>query len=371
MVEPQQQQQEQEQEQEQSPPHRVQTTIEDDWNNIVALSEYDAAVAAIESTFDRFRSGNQGERDAEHGDEHGDGDGGAPPLDRDVIAEIYEAARASLLANVARVVRPVHDNDYSDYVDRYHFVLDDSDDDDNDNDDNNDDNSEEEDSDGGESEEEEQEIDEEELVDAKAWENARELRTRVRTMAARVQSVRERVLKHTEEGVSSAVSGNLIDPQVRVVFDGEPEGDGDKDNDKDKNDLTSPCASEDKENLVDNNDGTRGSIRQRRNKPNACPLRNSLEELSELLKDPKWASLPNRIQSLQETIETVQRETSEDRVMSQTETAITSRYKNTIDASERRRVFGEDSGEDGDSLLAGSASMDPMDRLALFGQIFS
>mmetsp|Transcript_7784 Transcript_7784/g.19057 ORF Transcript_7784/g.19057 Transcript_7784/m.19057 type:complete len:302 (-) Transcript_7784:180-1085(-) len=295
------------------------TDFEEPCNNIVAQSDYEAALAAIESTFESFRLSQQQSQENEQS------------LDQELIAEIYRTAKISLLNNVKRVVRPIDDNDYNDYVDQYHFVLDeesDSDENDMDSDPNTEDESD---------DKEEEEIDLEELVDMKAWKDAQRLRTRIREMSNKVQTVRERVLKRTEDGILSSISENLVDKPVIIVFE---EADG--------ND-----ASDDKE-----NSGRNSNI----------ALQNSLRDLSKALKDPKWTRLPNRIQSLQNTIETVQKETSEDRVMSQTEIAILSQPKATIDES-RRRMLEDDSGNDENASNYNTANA--MDRLALFGQLFA
>ena len=274
-------------------------------NNIVAQSDYEAALAAIESTFESFLvSQPRQENDSN--------------LDQELIEEIYKTAKTSLLNNVKRIVRPIDDNDYNDYVDQYHVVLDEeSDNEDNDVQQSNVEESE---------DEGEEEIDLEELVDMKAWKDAQKLRTRIRTMSNTVQEVRERVLKNTEKSILSSISEQLVDQPVKIVFD-------DADEKENNNNIA---------------------------------LQDSLRELSKVLKDPKWARLPNRIQSMQNTIETVQKETSEDRVMSQTEIAITSQTKTVIDES-RRKMLEEGCDENAPNYNTANA----MDRLALFGQMFS
>mmetsp|Transcript_28634 Transcript_28634/g.61679 ORF Transcript_28634/g.61679 Transcript_28634/m.61679 type:complete len:372 (+) Transcript_28634:118-1233(+) len=356
---------------------------EEHGNNIVARSEYEAALAAIESSFDNFDFRLSLSQQHQHDDNNVDGDDNNPDralhvLDQEMITEIYQAAKASLLNNIKRVSRPINDDDYSNYVDQYHVVLDD--DDDSDNDDNykafNDDDigkndcSEENHKDDGE----EQEIDEEELVDKKAWKDAQALRTRIRTMAAMVQSVRERVLQHTEQGISSSVSKNLVDAPIQIVFDGEEECDARNHDNNDSNKEKHGDASNDKENLTRNDRASRGIPDLRNNADSSSSLEDSLKDLTKLLGNPQWTRLPNRIQSLQETIETIQKETAEDRILSQTEIAITSRYKDTIDKSARQKVFGEnyEKGNSSSSMNDDStAAMNPMDRLALFGQLFS
>lgn len=280
--------------------------VEEPCNNIVAQSDYEAALAAIESTFESFLvSQPRQENDSN--------------LDQELINEIYKTAKTSLLNNVKRIVRPIDDNDYNDYVDQYHVVLDEESD-------NEDNNVQESNVEETEEEEEEEEIDLEELVDMKAWKDAQKLRTRIRTMSKTVQDVRERVLKRTEESILSSISEQLVDQPVKIVFD-------DADEKENNNNIA---------------------------------LQDSLRDLSRVLKDPKWARLPNRIQSMQNTIETVQKETSEDRAMSQTEIAITSQTKTVIDESRRKAL---EAGCDENAPNYNTANA--MDRLALFGQMFS
>lgn len=309
------------------------TSIDESSNNIVAQSEYEAALAAIESTFDNFQVECENEN-----------------LDQELVEEIYAAAKKSLLNNVKRVVQPINDNAYSDYVDQYHMVLDDDDEESGDDCSVKGENTGKGKQNTGEDEDEE-EIDEEELVDQKAWKNARELRTRIRTMSAAVQIVRERVLNSTKEEISSSISTHLLEKPIRIVFDGE----------RDENDTKGIVGSDalnDKENVVQNKNSTKSPA-----------LQESLKDLSKLLNDPQWARLPNRMQSLQETVESIQKDTTEDRVISQTEIAITSRHKDTIENSARQKILGHDSEQGG--LLSSDSRINPMDRLALFGQIFS
>jgi hypothetical protein len=318
--------------------------ISEPCNNIVAQSDYDAALAAIESTFDNFQLSHRGHEIA-NSDQ---------PLDTELIEEIYKSAKASLLENVKRAVRPIDDNDYSDYVNQYHIIMEEESDDD--------------DEDvrsvqdlnlgNEESDEEEEEIDVEELVDMKAWNDAQELRTRIRTMSSTVQSVRERVLNLTEDGIMSSISSDLMDKAVEIVF-----------NDDDCNDRKgSDDAFDDKENNAQGMNAPTNTSRTKNN--NDCSdLQDSLRELSKILQHPKWKRLSIRVQSLQDTIETVQKEISDDRVMSQTEIAITSKYIPTVNESSRRKILEQDSKQDESSSNDGT--IDAMDRLALFGQLFS
>ena len=380
-----------------------QQTIEEPCNNIVAQSEYEAALAAIESTFDNFRlssrsrsqsqSQSQSQQRRQHHNRQNENDENPDDqqhqqrqhLDQEMIEGIYEAAKKSLLNNVKRVVRPINDNSYSDYVDQYHIVLDEESDDDNDNDNDDDDDQDAHilESKDNKDDDEEEEIDEEELVDMKAWKNAQELRTRIRTMSSTVQSIRERVLKRTEDGISSSISTHLVDKPIQIVFAVEDDNDNSNNNNNNSSnskeeggcDINTAIAvgdaSNNKENNVKNTCNGKHISKNivGRNNSDSSSLKDSLKDLSKLLQDPQWTRLPNRIQSLQDTIETIQKETTEDRIMSQTEIAITSRYKDTIDESSSRRKFlEEDCGED---RLSNNNTIKPMDRLALFGQLFS
>ena len=320
--------------------------IEEPCNNIVAQSDYDAALAAIESTFDNFQLSHQS-----HEDENLDHN-----VDQELIEEVYQAAKRSLLNNVKRVVRPIDDNDFSDFVDQYHYILEEE----SDNDDIDMSKGQGLTPENEESDEEEEEIDHEELFDMKAWNDAQELRTRIRTMSNTVQSVRERVLKCAEDDILSSISTQLIDKPVKIVFN-DDDGNGEEN--------TAGNTLDDKENNAQECSSVCKTSTSGNSNMDSTALQNSLRDLSNTLKDPKWARLPNRIQSFQETIEAIQKETNEDRVMSQTEIAITSQYNKTIDESSRRKLLEEDSEDE--ELSSKKSTTNAMDRLALFGQMFS
>lgn len=294
-----------------------QVEIEEPCNNIVAQSDYEAALAAIESTFDNFRLSQQSYENES--------------LDPELVEEIYKTAKTSLLNNVKRVVRPVHDDDYNNYVDQYHFV---SDDEESDSDENESPQPEEE----SAEEDAQEEIDMEELIDGKAWKDAQKLRARIREMSNKVQTVREEVLQYVDDGILSSISEHLVDRPVEIVFE--------NDNGNETSDGKENSAQATKRNIA---------------------LQNSLRDLTKVLKDPKWKRMPNRIQSLQDTIETVEKETSEDRVMSQTEIAILSKPKSTIDESRRKMLLEDETENEDPSYNTANA----MDRLALFGQLFA
>ncbi|KAG7348373.1 hypothetical protein IV203_017078 [Nitzschia inconspicua] len=271
-------------------------------NNIVAQSDYDAAVKAICSTFSEFE---QQHMDIPEG------------LDHERIAKIYQQAKESLLRNLNRITNPIADDDFHDYVDQYHFILEDDDDADEEfhlpaiEDELNE-------------EEEEEEIDEEELVDQTAWKDAQKLRTRIRNMSQTVQNVRERILEQCEKGVLASLDHHLMDRIVETV--------------------------EEEECSIDSTN----------------VLQESLRGLSQILQDPQWTKLPHRIQSVQDTIEAIQKETAADRPMSQTEIAILSQNseidETIVEASSKLR---EDSFEttEADKFTA-------IDRLAMLGQCF-
>lgn len=329
-------------------------------NNIVPQSEYQAALAAIESTFENFHRYQQDHDKHRH-----------PDLDHDMIEGIYKTAKQSLLHNVSRIVRPIEDNEYSDYVDQYHIVL-------NDDKDESDDEESVEDSqdrEKGESkdnsckeeyQEEKEEIDEEELIDKKALKNAQRLRTRIRSMSSTVKDIRERVLKRTEDKISSSISDHLIDIPIKFFI----ENDNIEEDNNIHADVTGHSA-EGKENIINLNTNTLDKSDSGKSRFNttidgtsSSSLQDSFKGLSQLLRDPRWLRLPSRINSLQDTIETIQKETSEDRFVSQTEIAITSQCKKTIVDESSRKLLEEYNGEE-------ESNFDPMDRLALLGQYFS
>jgi hypothetical protein len=258
-------------------------------NNIVAQSDYEAAIRAIEATF---------QQEQPNLNNHSDDD----PL----VREIFESAQASLLRNLSRMVQPMNDNDYHGLIDPYHIVQEDDDDDDE---------SVLEDSPQvEEQDDEDEEIDEEDLLDTRALQEAQELRSQVRALSKRVQQIRERVLQRESQTVENP------DSRVHVV---------------------GPS-------MVSNDDDDDDS------------LKSSLEQLSQLLHHSQWAKLPKQMQSLQDTIEVIQKEQQTGRTLSQTEVAIISR-NNSTEEDEHLRLPSS-SHEEGDDLLSAS------DRLVQFFQ---
>mmetsp|Transcript_11633 Transcript_11633/g.27868 ORF Transcript_11633/g.27868 Transcript_11633/m.27868 type:complete len:337 (+) Transcript_11633:232-1242(+) len=248
-------------------------------------------------------------------------------VDPELVKQFFVAAKSSLLHNFDRIVKPVPDDDYSDYVDQYHFVLDnkwsfeDEMEGENDSDRNG-----KEHADGADVEEEEPEIDEEELIDASAWMDARELRSRVRAKAARVQQLRERVLNGTTNRVTKiCLQPHVTDVKPEIIM-GEEE---------------SPIATTTTKNVNE-----------------------SLKALSLLLEDPKWQQFPERIQSLQDTIEVMQKDSAPNRLLSQTELAITGGRRNIAVAGNNNVVDGipEDATAEGQEVDVNQYK-DPMEDI--------
>mmetsp|Transcript_11634 Transcript_11634/g.27872 ORF Transcript_11634/g.27872 Transcript_11634/m.27872 type:complete len:337 (+) Transcript_11634:232-1242(+) len=248
-------------------------------------------------------------------------------VDPELVKQFFVAAKSSLLHNFDRIVKPVPDDDYSDYVDQYHFVLEnkrsfeDEIEEENDHDRNGKKHAYYDDDD----EEEEPEIDEEELIDASAWMDARELRSRVRAKAARVQQLRERVLNATKNRVTKiCLQPHVTDVKPEIIMGGE--------------ESTSATT-------------TTKSVNE------------SLKALSSLLEDPKWQQFPERIQSLQDTIEVMQKDSAPNRLLSQTELAITGGRRN-IAVTGNNVVDGipEDATAEGQEVAANQYK-DPMEDI--------
>jgi hypothetical protein len=219
-------------------------------NNIIAQSDYQAALKALEATF----------LDIDETD----------PIARD----LFQAAHASLVNNLSRMVQPVEDSAYHAWIDPYHVVEDDE------SDQEEEEVVEEQDDDD---EEQDEEIDEEDLLDTKALKEAQQLRSQVRNLSQRVQQIRERVLQKVE----SSSSSSQPQPDVRVQVEG----------------------AEQEESHAD--------------------LTSSMEGLSKVLNHSQWAKLPQHLQSLQDTIGVIQKENV--RQLSQTDVAIISRNNSEDD----------------------------------------
>lgn len=130
-----------------------------------------------------------------------------------------------------------------------------------------------------------EDIDEDhDLLDTKAWEDAQKLRQAVREVAARVQEARNQVVTESTRH-SLAETQTALDRVAPEIL---------------------PPLSEDSESSQQD-------------------LQVSLQALSELLQDSKWAQIPQEMERLQKTLQVVRKETSKDRPLSQTEVAIVSR----------------------------------------------
>lgn len=145
------------------------TSTEDNSNCIVAESDYQAALKAIESSFLTALEENN------------------DPITR----KMMEATHASLVQGLTRIVQPVSDQSYHDVVDPYHIVMDDDEVDDDSDDEH------------GEIEGEDMfEFDDEELLDTKAYATAKDKREQVRTLSRHIQQIRQRVLDRVAEEAS-------------------------------------------------------------------------------------------------------------------------------------------------------------------------
>lgn len=311
----------------------------------MAESDYRAAREAVASTFDEFLLEQE-----QPSSSNKDG-----PMDHQLVQEIYAAAKTSMLQHLERIVQPVSDQDYSDYVDQFHFVLE---------------NQQQDDDHGSRGagisdttldveDYDEFEIDDEELIDVHAWKDARELRSRVRTMSSRVQAIRERILQgSTDRVINTCLEPHLRDMRLEIVEDEDAKAADDQ---------------------------------------AVATMKVSLTSLSSLLQDPQWTKFPERIQSLQDTIEAIQKGSAPDRFLSQTEVAITGSEgpgsNNNISGSQREQDAMEDvlalkirlllegekhgydfdgnNGDDENEKENGMSDMTAVDRLALFGQVFS
>lgn len=156
-------------------------------NNVVAQSDYTAALQAMEATF-------------------------CDAIDQETdlaTRKLFQAAQTSLVQNLNGMIQPLDDDDYHGLVDPYHVVADDDDESESDSD---------YDYKSGEEEElkvDDEDFDEEDLLDTKALQEAQQLRSQVRSMSQRVQQIRERVLEESSKGRTTT----MVDPDVRVRVD--------------------------------------------------------------------------------------------------------------------------------------------------------
>lgn len=329
-------------------------------NNLVAESDYQAAVEAISSTFDAFIFQTNQTTDGMGGtedDTENKDDDRRMKNGQLLVQQIYETARQSMMTNLERIVRPITDSDYQNYVDQYHYVLDDDDDDQG--------------RDGGEvdhdgydesdHEEDDEEIDEEELLDIDALTSARSLREKLRTISGNIQSIRDRILQNVDHHIIvTSLSDYLVDQRVVVTEDGVVVGDD--------SDISPHGDSLDKENIDSHSNFNKGMVDN-----HSQALNDSLKTLSNILQAPQWASLPQRIQSLQDTIGAIQKGTQENRALSAVEVAIESRTNHTHDNTIQeasRKLLEEDATNAqfaNDGSMESISTLSAVDRLALFG----
>lgn len=269
-------------------------------HNAVAKSDLDAAIEAIAQTFQdaAMADGNDETRRL-----------------------LLEDTQQSLIEHLKRIVEPVPDFEYQDFVDLYHIVPVD------------DDNDEEELEEGLQDEssfeeEEEEEIDDEDLIDTKALGEARQLRASVRELSQGVQEIREQVLKDSLETNMKQEYNKLLEDLAN-----RPSVDTDM---------------------------------SRIDESRRVALEEALRDLSSLLNDSQWSKLPQQLESLQSTIEVIQKNTFKDRPMSQTEAAIISR-SNSADEQDNdwEALLSQESTSGGRGELLLTAS----DRLARFFEL--
>jgi hypothetical protein len=278
-----------------------QVVKDDNWelpNNACAQSDLKAAIQAIQDTVQREISMD-------------DTDGATTMLFQDV--------QDSLIDLLQRALVPVADDDFQDYVDLYHHHVVPV-------------NLEEE----GEvetdeeatqdmEESEDDEIDQDDLLDRKALQEAQQLRSAVRDLAKQVEEARERVLKDSLQTIAAGQGYNHL--QLMKTIQEKPKTDTAMDDNV----------------MQDHREA----------------LRSAVGDLSSLLKDSHWSELPQLLDSLQSTIDVIQKEFSDDRPMSQTEAAIISRSNSSE----------EDSTNDWEELLSQpSVALSAADRLARFFQ---
>ena len=235
-------------------------------NNLVPESELQSAVKAMKEHLDEWK--NQPTK--------------TTTLDSDtrsVLVRLLEQAEASLTAHLVRLVETVGDREYHSLVNpQPEMDLNDTDDSDDDHEDSDD------------------EFDEQELMDQEALQRARELRHQVRESAERVSLLRSRVTDRTVA---------LGQREVALLL-GPPNRDPDAPYDPQfiATELSQPFQGQKNKHLLE--------------------MEHSLNRLSAALKDMD-VDLPDKIESLQKTVETIQEALRQGTSLSQTEKAIRSR----------------------------------------------
>eukprot|EP00980_Cylindrotheca_fusiformis_P023408 scaffold10472_cov126-Cylindrotheca_fusiformis.AAC.3 len=263
-------------------------------NCIVAESDYKAALSAIESKFKNA----------------------AAPSDDTATQSFLEETQKALLESLQRIVHPVSDQEFHDIVDPYHIATPIVDADESDSDE----------SITEEEEEEEESIDEETLLDAKAYETAKEKREHVRSLTRRVQQIRQRVLDRVATEASKDFQVDSAKPEI-VMEEGFE---------------TASLAS----------------------------FQESLNRLDKVLQQSEWENLPKQLQRLQETIDSIQREQDKDRPLSQTEIAIVSRTNSMADEEllEQCARLSQNDYDPTNEEDMDDKQLSPVERLAFFLQ---
>jgi hypothetical protein len=233
----------------------------------------------------------------------------------DVATMLFQDVQDVLLELLQRALVPVADDDFQDYINLYHVVpmnLEDE-------------QTETETEDDEQLNDDEEEIDQDDLLDRKALQEAQHLRSVVRDLAKHVEDTREGVLKGSLQTI--AASQGYADLMKNVQ----------------ERPLHEPDV-----------DASASAIQEQRE-----ALHSSLGALSSLLKDSQWSELPQQLDSLQSTIDVIQKESDKDRPLSQIEAAIISR-SNSAD---------EETTNDWQDLLLAqptSVTLTAADRLARF-----
>ena len=289
----------------------------DDWNlphNACAQSDWKAAVQAIQDTVQQELAGLlQSNKDDDDDD---DGDTSTQVTSTTML---FQNIQETLVELLQKGLIPVADEDFQDFVDLYHVVpvhLEDLETDAED--------------EGTEEEikvedEEEEEIDQDDLLDRQALQEAQHLRSAVRDLAKHVEETREQVLQDSLLTIATGQRyGDLMKKvQERPLLEAE---------------------------------GETVAMQEQRE-----ALRVSLGALSSLLKDSQWSELPQQLESLQSTIDVIQKDSDKDRPISQIEAAIISRSNSAEE---------QDITTDWDDLSSQpSVGLTAADRLARFFEL--
>ena len=236
---------------------------------------------------------------------------------------VLRACSSSLQENLIRMVQAVPDDDFQNALDKHHppedlvkkrdqFIPENKDD---------------------EKyevlDQDEFQFEEEDLLDPKAIQQAKELRTKVRFLSESVQKLRRSVIQRaSDESVvveNSVVNRKLLNSDDRPGLS-----------------LSKKLSDQSRQRL-----GTSLGV-------DAC-----LVNLCKLLSHPNLAEMPNRTNALQETMDIIEKDTSSTRTLSQTESAIVSRTNGQEDETDahQRDLLSSSSPDDNKS---------PEDRLADF-----